>query len=101
MTNNKVGELENRNAILEQKAIELESKNFREQVLSDLYSKQFNLIVFGIPEREKWEPRSKSLHLVKSFIKVNLKIDQEVTILDAHRLWNGKSQNQLVIALTL
>ena len=61
MTINKVGELESRNAILEQKVIDLESKNFREQVLSDLYSKRFNLIVFGIPECEKWEPRTKSL----------------------------------------
>ena len=63
-----------------------EKKCARDQILSDLYSKRNNLIIYGLPERENNERRDKSRQLVKNFLKDKLKIDQDISILDAHRM---------------
>ena len=71
---------------LEEKFKTLEMKYTKERVLADLYSKRNNLIIYGIPETDQSEDRNKSLQLVKNFLKEQLKIEQDISIVDAHRL---------------
>ena len=63
-----------------------EKKCVRDQILSDLYNKRNNLIIYGLPERENNERRDKSRQLVNNFLKDKLKIDHDISILDAHRM---------------
>ena len=62
-----------------------------------MYSKRNNLIIYGLPEQDQTEDRNKSLQLVKKFLKVQLKIDQEIAIVDAHRLRSSKSNDDRTI----
>ena len=66
--------------------MEHEKKCQRQEILSDLYSKRQNLIIHGIPETDPNEDRTQSLQKVKIFLKEQLKINQEIIIVDAHRL---------------
>ena len=63
-----------------------EKKYVKDQILSDLHSKRNNLIIYGLPERDQNEWRDKSRQLVKNFLKDQLKIDQDIAVVDAHRL---------------
>ena len=68
----------------------LEKKCYRQESLSDLYSKRQNLIIHGIPATDLNEDKTQSLQKVKFFLKNQLKIDREILIVDAHRLKSMK-----------
>ena len=91
--NERITELEERNANLEEKIQAIEKKYSKEQVLADLYSKRLNLIVHGIPGSTAWETRENSLEIVKSFLKNDLKIEKDIDIIDAHRLKTSSSND--------
>ena len=66
-------------------------------MLADLYSKRLNLIVHGIPGSTAWETREKSLEIVKSFLKNDLKIEDDINIIDAHRLKTSSSTDNRIL----
>ena len=82
--------------VLEKSLMHPETKYIREQLLSDHYSKRNNLIIYGLTEQDQIEDRMKSLQLVKNFLKVQLKIDQDISIVDAHRLRSSKSNEDRI-----
>ena len=44
------------NSVVEKKLMILEKKFYRQEILSELYSKRKNLIIYGIPEKKpKWQ----------------------------------------------
>ena len=81
---------------LDDKIKSLETINTKERILADLYSKRYNLIIHGLPETDSNEDRNKSLQVVKNFLKEHLKIDSDITIIDAHRLRSNKTNESKV-----
>ena len=100
ITFKKIQENENlmisKNLAMEEKFKTLETKYIKERVLADLYSKRNNLIIYGLPETDQIEDRSKSLQLVKNFLKAQLKIEQDISIVDAHRQRSSKNKEDRV-----
>ena len=76
---------------MEEKIKSLETINTRERVLTDLYSKKYDIIIHGLPETDSNEDRNKSLQEVKNFLKDQLKIESDISIVDAHRLRSSKT----------
>ena len=70
----------------------LEMNYTRDRILADLYNKRTNLIIHGLPATNVNEDRNESLAQVQKFLKDNLKIDQRIFIVDAHRM---KSNNTI------
>ena len=61
-----------------------------------MYSKRNNLIIHGLPETDQNEDRNKSLQQVKNFLKAQLKIEHDISIVDAHRLRSSKTKEDRV-----
>ena len=76
----------NLNTAMEKNFMYLEKKFHRLETLSELYSKKQNLIINGIPESNQNESKEETLQIVKKFLIQQLKINQNITLIDAHRL---------------
>ena len=49
-------------------------------------AKKQNLIIYGIPESNHNESKEETLQIVNEFLKQQLKINQNIILIDAHRL---------------
>ena len=83
--NDRLAAMDNKLLAMEEKIKTLETNYTKERVLVDSYSKKNNLIIHGLPEADQFEDRNKSLLQVKNFLKAQLKIEQDISIVDAHR----------------
>jgi hypothetical protein len=81
------------NSAWERNYLVLEKKFQRQVILTDLYSKRQNLIIYGIPEKNPNENIQETSQSVVKFIKEQLKIEQEIKLIDCHRLKKRKNED--------